>query len=60
MGSCAVIYILSFIKFGSDALKLTRGDTQTHRHTHRQHRDLISLLYFFQNKESGLIKVLVL
>jgi hypothetical protein len=29
-----------------------RGYTQTH--THRQQRDLISLLYFFQNKESRL------
>jgi hypothetical protein len=29
-----------------------RGDTQTH--TNRQQRDLISLLLFFQNKESRL------
>jgi hypothetical protein len=27
-----------------------------HRHTHRQQRDLISLFYFFQNKESRLKK----
>jgi hypothetical protein len=36
----------------SGVQKLIRGDTQTHTHTHRQQRDLISLLYFFQNKES--------
>jgi hypothetical protein len=28
-----------------------RADTQTHTHT--QQRDLISLIYFFQNKEVG-------
>jgi hypothetical protein len=31
-----------------------KGDTQTHTYTHRQQRDLISLLSFFQNKESKL------
>jgi hypothetical protein len=33
----------------SRCLATIRGDTQTH--THRQQRDLISLLLFFQNKE---------
>jgi hypothetical protein len=50
MGSGAVIYIPSFIKIGSGILKLMRGDSQTHR----QHEDRISLLSFFQNKESML------
>jgi hypothetical protein len=50
MGSGGRICIPSFIKIGSGIQKLIRGDTQTHR----QHCDLISLLYFFQNKESTL------
>jgi hypothetical protein len=58
MGSGAVIYVPSFIKIGSSVQKLIGGgDTQTHTHTHTQHTqqdDLISLLYFFQNKESRL------
>jgi hypothetical protein len=29
MGSCAVIYIPSFIKIGPGVQKLIRGDTQT-------------------------------
>jgi hypothetical protein len=33
MGSDAMIYILSLIKIGSGIQKLTRGDSQTHRHT---------------------------
>jgi hypothetical protein len=49
--SGAMICIPSFIKFGSDIQKLIGGDTQTHR----QNRNRISLLVFFQNKESGLI-----
>jgi hypothetical protein len=44
IGSCALIYIPSFIKTGSDIPPDTR--------TYRQHGDLISLLLFFQNKES--------
>jgi hypothetical protein len=48
--SGAMIYITSFIKIGSSIQKLIKGDTQTHR----QHDDLISLLLFFQNKESML------
>jgi hypothetical protein len=41
MGSGAVIYIPSFIKFGSGIQKLIWG-------IYRQQRDLINLLYFFQ------------
>jgi hypothetical protein len=48
MGSGAVIYVPSFIKIGSGVQKLIRWRD---RHTHEQQRDLISLLYFFQNKE---------
>jgi hypothetical protein len=48
MGSCAMIYIPSFIKIGSGIQ--IKWDT----HTRRQQRDLISLLLFFQNKESRL------
>jgi hypothetical protein len=44
-----MIYILSFIMTGSFNNKLIRGI-----HIHRQHGDLISLLLFFQNKESML------
>jgi hypothetical protein len=33
MGSGAMIYILSFIKTGSDIEKFIEGDSQTHRHT---------------------------
>jgi hypothetical protein len=49
MGSGAVIYVPSFIKIGSGIQKLIGGDTQTYR----QQRDLISLLYFFQNRRVG-------
>jgi hypothetical protein len=48
MGSGAMIYIPSLIKIGSGIQKLMRGVSQTHR----QHGDFISLLLFFQNKES--------
>jgi hypothetical protein len=44
MGSGAMIYVPGFIKIGSGVQTLIRGDTQTHR----QQRDLISLLYFFK------------
>jgi hypothetical protein len=50
MGSGAMIYIPSFIKIGSGFQKLTERDTQTQR----QLGDLIGLLFFLQNKESGL------
>jgi hypothetical protein len=43
MSSHAVIYIPSFIKSGSGIQYLIRGDSQTHR----QHCDLISLLFLF-------------
>jgi hypothetical protein len=49
MGSGAVIYVPSFIQIGSGVQKLIRGDTRTH--THGQQLDLISLLYFFQNRK---------
>jgi hypothetical protein len=52
MGSGAVTYVPSFIKIGSGIEKLIRG------YTHRQQRDLISLLYFFQNKESRLTAII--
>jgi hypothetical protein len=44
MDSSAVIYIPIFIKIGSGIQKLIRS---IHRHTDRQHDDLISLLLFF-------------
>jgi hypothetical protein len=52
MASGAMIYIPSFIKTGSGIHNLIEGDSQTHR----QHGGLISLLLFFQNKESRLKK----
>jgi hypothetical protein len=51
MGSGAVLYVPSFIKIGWGIQKLIVGDTQTH--THRQQRDLISLLYFFKIRKWG-------
>jgi hypothetical protein len=50
MGSGAMIYIPSFLEIGSGIQKWIEGVTQTHR----QQGDLISLLLFFQNKESKL------
>jgi hypothetical protein len=49
MGLGAVIYrdVPSFIKIGSGVQKLIGGI-----YTHGQQRDLRSLLYIFQNKES--------
>jgi hypothetical protein len=47
MGSGAVIYVPSLIKIGLGIQKLIRG-------IHRQQGDLISLILFFQNKESRL------
>jgi hypothetical protein len=49
MGSGAMIYIASFVKIDSGIQKLMGG-------IHRQHGDRVSLLLFFQHKESGLIK----
>jgi hypothetical protein len=54
MGSGAVTYVPSFIKISSGIQKLI-GGIQRHTHTNRQQGDLISLLLFFQNKESELI-----
>jgi hypothetical protein len=53
MGSGAVIYVPSFIKIGSGIQNLIGGYTDTHGQQH----DLISLLYFFQNKERRLKKM---
>jgi hypothetical protein len=50
MGSCAVIYVPSFIKIGSGIQKLIGGHTDTHT---RQQRDLISLLHFFKIRKVG-------
>jgi hypothetical protein len=49
MGSGPMIYIPSFVKIGAGIEKLI----------HRPHGDLINLLSFLQNKESGLIKISV-
>jgi hypothetical protein len=51
MGSGAAICMPSFIKIGSAVQKLIGG--YIHSQTRRQHGDLISLLSFFQNKESN-------
>lgn len=53
MGSGVMIYVPSLIKIGSSNQQLIEGDTQTHC----QQGDLISLLLFFQNRESRLIKM---
>jgi hypothetical protein len=50
MGSGPMIYTPSFINIGSVIQNLIGVDTETHR----QKGDLISLLPFFQNKESRL------
>jgi hypothetical protein len=47
MGSGAMLYIPNFIKISSDIQKLIGR-------IHRQQGDLISLLSFYQNKESRL------
>jgi hypothetical protein len=52
MGSGALIQIPSFIKTDSGIEKLNVGDTQAHKHD----GDPLSLLLFFQNKESRLKK----
>jgi hypothetical protein len=51
MGSGAVIYVPSFIKFGSGVQRLIGGDTHTHTRTAtRSHKATL----FFQNEESRL------
>jgi hypothetical protein len=52
MGSGAMIYISRFVIIDSAIQKLIWGDAQTRR----QHGDRISLLSFFQNKESRVKK----
>jgi hypothetical protein len=52
MGSGAVIYVPSFIKTSSGVQKLI-GEGGIQRHTHRQQRDLISLLYYFKIRKVG-------
>jgi hypothetical protein len=47
--SGALIHILSILKTGSVIQKLLRG---IYRQAYRQERDLISVMTFFQNKES--------
>jgi hypothetical protein len=53
MGSGAVIYVPSFIKIGSSVQKLMGGYTDKHTPTHRQQRNLMSLLYFFKIRNVG-------
>jgi hypothetical protein len=50
MGSGAVIYVPSFIKIGSGVQKLIGG---IHRHTQREQRDLLSLLYYLKIRKVG-------
>jgi hypothetical protein len=58
IGHDALIYIPSFIKIGVASRKsVGRGDT--HTDTHRHKGDRISLLLFFQNKESRLKMVCI-
>jgi hypothetical protein len=52
MGSGAMIYIPSFIRAGSGIEKLMGGGENTR--IRRPQGDLLSLFYFFFNKESGL------
>jgi hypothetical protein len=52
VGSGAIKYIPSFIKFGSGIQKFLRRGIRIQ--THRQQSDLISLPLVFQNKESRL------
>jgi hypothetical protein len=52
MGSCAMIYVPSFIKVCSGIRKLIREYTDTHTHTHTQQRDLIGL-HFFERRNVG-------
>jgi hypothetical protein len=52
MGSGAMIYVPSFINIGSGIQKLIGRE---YTDTHRQQRDLISLLYFFKIRKVGLL-----
>jgi hypothetical protein len=54
MGSCAMVYIQSFVKIDSGIQKLMEGeyaDIQTHKH--REQGFLKSLLLFFQKTKAG-------
>jgi hypothetical protein len=54
MGSGALIYVPNFIKIGWFRRSKVIGGIHKQINTHGQQRDLISVLYFFQNKESRL------
>jgi hypothetical protein len=54
MGSCAMIYVPSFINIGSGIQKFMGG-----RYRKRQQDDLISLILLLQNKQS-MLKTIVL
>jgi hypothetical protein len=56
VGSGAILYISSFIKIRSGIQKLRGGGVNRHTDTqmNNQDGDRISLLLFFQNKESRL------
>jgi hypothetical protein len=56
IGSNVMLYIPSFIKIASGIQKLLGGIHMQTR-THREQGDLTSLILFFQNKESRLIKL---
>jgi hypothetical protein len=54
-GSVAVINMPGLLKIGSGIQKLIGGgEAQEQRLPDRQHGDHISILSFFQNKESGI------
>jgi hypothetical protein len=53
MGSGSVIYVPSFVKIASGIQKLMGGEEYTDTHTHRQQRDLISLLHVFKMRTVG-------
>jgi hypothetical protein len=47
MGSCAMIYIPSFITIGSAIRKFIRGDSQTHRLAEWWSHKMFSVLAYF-------------
>jgi hypothetical protein len=50
MGTGAMIYIPSFMNTGPDIQKLLR---EIRTHTHRQQGDIISILTFFEGKQTN-------